>query len=249
MPSGRQASAAGQETVVAETAVGRQPSFDTFVATRSTADALAACRRLVDEIPARAAVCLLHGPSGTGKTHLLRAAAAETRRRGYRVRESTAIELRASLVDGIRRQGEALALSRGAIDVHLLIADDLQPLVPHHATQEAIARMFREAVAGGTSILLASGAPPDALPAFTGALHREPWYREIPLPALPAPEVAQVAEAVAVRRGLSLPAETVRSIAERSRGDIGVMHGLLTQVHAALRWGSDLVFCTDVLPE
>ena len=96
------------------------------------------------------------------------------------MRESTAVELRASLVETIRREPEPSAITRSAVDLHLLLADDLQALVPHRASQDAIARSLREAVARGTSILIASGMAPAALPAFTDALEREPWYRHIP---------------------------------------------------------------------
>ena len=161
-----------------------QPSFETFVVTRSTADALAPCRRGIDGISERTTLCLLHGPSGSGKTHLLRAATAEARRRGCRVRERTADELREWLVECIRRESKLLPASSYLRDIEFLVVDDLQLLASHPASQDAIAGVFRRAVARSAAVLAASCVAPRALPAFTRAVDREPGYRQISLAPL-----------------------------------------------------------------
>lgn len=161
-----------------------QPSIETFVVTRSTADALAPCRRVIDGISERTTLCLLHGPSGSGKTHLLRAATAEARRRGCRVRERTADELREWLVECIRRESKLLPALSYLRDIEFLVVDDLQLLASHPASQDAIAGGFRGAVAPrcGRASRKLRGA--QALPAFTRAVDREPGYRQISLAPL-----------------------------------------------------------------
>lgn len=216
-----------------------QQTFETFLQLPSTAVAYRTCHQWVDE-PGRPGVLLLHGPSGTGKTHLLRAVAEAARRRRWecRVKETRVVGLLAELVRELawkRAPGASLSYDD---QLDLLIVDDLQWLVAKSGSQQCVAELFRRMVSAGGSVVCASGVAPRQLPEFTKVLDRESSYGSVRIRRLPRREVQRVIPYLAALRQVPMSAETVHLLAERCGGDLGRVHGLVAQFAAAVRWPS-----------
>lgn len=157
-------------------------TFDRFIPTASTSLAYRTCVRQLDCVAKAPGVLLLHGPCGTGKTHLLHAIghAARDRIPSARMRCTTAADLTSDLIAAARRDQRSL-LHQMYCSLDVLLIDDLDVLVRRPATQRELAALLQRSVAAGACVLCASTLAPQAMAEFSLGLAVLPTYRHVAL--------------------------------------------------------------------
>jgi chromosomal replication initiator protein len=213
-------------------------TFETFLELPPTTAALHMCRRVADDaLPA--GVLLLHGPTGSGKTHLLHAVASAARRRcACRLVETRAMDFVAGIVRELTWRDAPRAALSYFNQLDLLVADDLQWLAGKSGSQHAVAQLFRQMAASGATVVCARGIAAQALPNLLSVLESATAYREIELTRPSKAEVTCLVRHLGDLQDVALSQETVSLIAERCGGDIGRAHGLVAQFAAAVRYST-----------
>ena len=211
-------------------------TFERFIPTASASQAYRTCVAQLDCIATASGVLLLHGPCGTGKTHLLHAV-------GHAVRDrfpvaclmcTTAADLSADLLDAARRDQCAL-LHRKYCSLDVLLIDDLHTLVGKPATQRELAALLRRSVAAGTYVLCASAFGPQAIAEFTSGLAVLPTYRHVALRPASQSELRHIIGVLAAAEQLTVPTSMVDLLARGCCGDVRRAVGAITQLNAAKR--------------
>ena len=185
-------------------------TFDTFVAGTNAA-ALEHLRGLV----APAAPVYLWGPAGSGKTHLLRAAAERVRRQGGRIAWFDAAQ-------ALPWQPEANAA--------LIVLDDCDELDPER--QHAAFALFVEAAAGATPIVAAGRVPPVDLPLREDLRSRLGWGHVFAIRPLSDAEARAALRREADRRGLFLSDEVMDYLLSRFARDLKHQNRMLDALDA-----------------
>lgn len=189
-------------------------SFASFVAS-GNAEAV----RHVSELAGgeRSGCAWLHGPAGSGKTHLLQAAcarAAGSARAGY-----------VPLADFA--QGEATVLD-GWRDLDCLCIDDLQIVAGCRPWDEALFRIYRDFEERGARLIVASSEPPGALGwSLRDIASRFAAASVFALQPLDEPGRLAALRLRAHLRGVDLPDETVRFLQRRFPRDMQTLYRLL----------------------
>jgi chromosomal replication initiation ATPase DnaA len=191
-----------------------QSPFADFVPTGGSRRALAAVRALLEDDGPR--LVLLHGPTGVGKSHLLRIAGLQA---GERSRGTIAADFIRELLDG--RSVRA--------DEHLLTVDDLHVLAGMPASQLEVARGLEARARSGLRVLAAAGAGPD-LPELAGQLRRFDAAELVAVTPPTAREMAQILLFHATRAGLELDDRRVGELAARCRGDVRLAQGAVARL-------------------
>ena len=127
-------------------------SFDSFVACDGNAAALQFARRIADPSDAEN-LLYLHGPAGSGKTHLLQSIARSLCSAAETICYVTCRESFSA--------SELAARFRGA---PALVVDDLHLLPDEAALRAALWQSFNDFYAGGRKVALAGLLPPRELP-------------------------------------------------------------------------------------
>jgi chromosomal replication initiator protein len=182
---------------------------------------------------------VLHGGTGSGKTHLLiaTATAVAQRDRIARVVPTTADELARELTAAVRAD-QAHEWSERCRDVSLLTVDDLQTLVGKPATQQALASAFSTWLAWGVSIVCATGAARSQLADLMRGLPVGRAVRWVTIGPLAPQDRHRLVEAVFAMRGLRPCSDVVGPIVHRCGGDVRRIVGAAVQLHAASRLAS-----------
>jgi len=193
-------------------AIGHQEPrrFDHFVI-GANAPVLAHLSQLAPGAPA----VYLWGPSGTGKTHLLEAAAGQAQQRGGRV----------GWFDATHRApwpiGEPWSL---------VVFDDCDRFDP--AQQHAAFGLFVEATASGAPVLAAGQVPPIDLPLRDDLRSRLGWGHVFAMRPLSEPEVRGALRQEADRRGVFLADEVMDFLLTRFDRDMKHLMAQLVRIAA-----------------
>lgn len=184
------------------------PSFDNFLA-----GANAAAVAHLQTLQTGAVPAYFWGPPGSGKTHLLRAAAAHWLQRGAR----------AAWFDA----GTPLPWS---IDntVSLLVLDRCEVL--DDAQQQAAFTLFIEAAARAAPLVAAGRVPPVDLPLRDDLRSRLAWGHVFALVSLSEAETRAALRQEADRRGIFLGDEVMDYVLSRFARDLGSLMRLLGQL-------------------
>lgn len=183
----------------------------------------------------------LHGPTGAGKTHLLKAAWRSARERGARTGYlplDQAAMLDPQLVEGW-----------GGLDFVAL--DAVEKIAGFAAWERALFRMAEELREGGATLLAAGRKPPDALGLDLADLaSRLAWGPVYALKVLDDAGLAALAVHIARARGLALPEATAAWLVRRVGRDpasIARMIARLDEAALAARRRLTIPFVRSVL--
>ncbi len=151
-----------QETTVAAGA-GEQ-RFDTFLQDPGNQLALAACQRAVEAPGLEHNPLYLHGPAGSGKTHLLSAIASE-----YRLAVGDAGVLEFTGPDFVARDAQSLA-DRGASELRtrveeavVIVFDQVEALANRKLAQEELFHLINSCLDRGQQLVFAGNHAPRKL--------------------------------------------------------------------------------------
>ncbi|MDN3519226.1 DnaA regulatory inactivator Hda [Aquisalimonas lutea] len=179
------------------------------------ARALAAVERLL----AGEETCVyLHGPGGTGKSHLLQAAARAGSERGDPVAYlplSERASLRPEILEGMER-------------LDLLALDDLHCIAADAAWEEALFHAFNRMRDAGTALLLSAADRPDAVGlVLPDLVSRLQWGLRERLRPMDDDDKLAALRHRARLRGLELPAEAGAYLLRRQPRDMDSLFRLL----------------------
>lgn len=170
--------------------------------------------------PGGAGVGVLHGPAGSGKSHLLQAVCAQLPASGY----FPLTQLR----------GLGAGSLEGAETLSCVCIDDLQLAAGDRTWEAALFRLYCEVEARHGRLLLAAAVPPPQLglrlPDLASRLSAAVNFGLRPL------DEPQQREALRLRaqlRGLELPEETALYLQRRFPRDMGSLHRVLDTLDAA----------------
>ncbi len=193
--------------------------FDTFVADRN-AEAVAAVRSLAEG--GEVGVLCLHGPSGSGRTHLLQAAVRRAHQTG---RSAMYLDLTSRLDS---------SLLEGLESLELLALDQADRRAGDAGWERALFDLFNRLREQGRGLLVALDRPPAeagfTLPDLSTRLGWGPVY------ALQPPREEALAEALqrhARVRGLALSREVIDYLLRRERRDLVTLLALLDRLDRA----------------
>ncbi|MFO7954005.1 DnaA regulatory inactivator Hda [Thioalkalivibrio sp.] len=168
---------------------------------------------------------LLHGPPGTGKTHLLQAACHQGHERGEPVGYLPLAEVAdappLTVLDGLER-------------ARLVALDDLDSVVGQGDWDEALFGLLNRLRDGGCRVLLAATHAPEGLgsrlPDLTSRLAWGPVFRmQIPEEA----DLKRILAQRAVLRGLELPEAVAEYLLRHYRRDLVALLELLDRLDLA----------------
>jgi chromosomal replication initiator protein len=217
-----------------DTGLNAKYTFEQFVIGTSNRFAHAAALA-VAELPAQAYNPLfLHGPPGTGKTHLLHAIGNYVRRygAGLRVRYATVEEFTSEFVEALRARSTAdfKERFRGA---DIVLIDDVQFLAGRAKTREEFFHTFNVLLDSGRQLVMTSDRRPEELADVEGRLTER--FRAGLVVELEAPAV-DVRRAILASRarldGVDVSPDVLDAIAERVSSSVRALEGALIRVVA-----------------
>ncbi|MGC4027505.1 MAG: DnaA regulatory inactivator Hda [Steroidobacteraceae bacterium] len=163
---------------------------------------------------------LVHGPAGSGKSHLLQACCAAQPVSAYLP---------------LRLLGPAgPGVLEGADTLPLLAVDDLDAVVGDAGWEQALFRLYNDCEAAGVRVIFASSLPPGALQWQLPDL-RSRLQHLLALPLAPLDDALQI-EALqrhAEQRGLTLPVEAAQYLQRRLPRDMASLVAALDRLDAA----------------
>jgi chromosomal replication initiator protein len=145
-------------------------TFDSFIVSDPTRHAFSAAIAVAEKPDGATNPLVLHGKSGTGKTHLLHAIHNALRARQASVVRLPAAELIEQLLNALRRD-ELPAFESALFTTNILLLDDirLHPGIPR--TEEEFYRTLERCLAHGMQLVVTSDVLPDTTrPFFAHAL-------------------------------------------------------------------------------
>ncbi len=189
----------------------------------------------------------LQGPTGCGKTHLLRAIASGLHGGGTHARLLDGSALIDEFCAAVRA-GQPRAWQESLAAQATILVDDLDALVSMPELQRALGRVLSDVAARGVQVILSSTSPPRALPGFAEALTGNEWHLVAQLNpcddeimmSLIRRWLADLAIAVAPASARAEDA-VIRALLSAGQRDIGVLHGWLLRIEVAARWWGERV--------
>jgi chromosomal replication initiator protein len=214
-----------------------------------------ACAVSLVEAPEQAANPLvLHGPVGTGKTHLLEGIYSGLRkeRPDWRISIVTSEEFTNRFVQAMRA-GKLGAFRRHFRECDVLLIDDLQFLASKRATQEEFLHTFEALYSAGCQLVITSDCHPKLADDFAPELADRLLGGAVWSLTPPAEDTRlDVLRAKAGRREPLVPDEVLRFLAQQLRGNVRELEGALHTVrhHGRVAGKSiDLALARDAVGE
>lgn len=213
-------------------------TFDDFVVGTSNRLAHGAAARLADEgAGSLLSPLFLHGPCGTGKTHLLQALANRFRaqRPGSRIRYTTGEAFTNAFISAVR-ENRIAAFHAEHRKLDLLCIDDVHFLASKTATQAELLHTLDALALGGSAIAMVSDEHPSRFAAFSRELVSRFVAGMVVGVDTPDEELRfELVMSLAARRGLVLDHEGARLIATQTRGAVRDIEGAVVRVEAVAR--------------
>lgn len=162
----------------------------------------------------------VHGPAGSGRSHLLQAICAAAPGAGY-------FPLRELL-------GSGVAVLEGIASLPLVTIDDLDLAAGDGPWERALFNLYNECMAGGARLVVSAAVPagtlPLALPDLASRLAAMPHYG---LRRLDESRQREALRLHAAQRGIEVSEEALLYLQRRFARDMASLHGLLDQLDAA----------------
>jgi DnaA-homolog protein len=162
----------------------------------------------------------LHGPEGTGKSHLLQAICAAVPGAGY--------------FPLLQLQQYGAGVLEGASQLPVIAIDNLEAVAGDQEWEQQLFRLYNDCLARGARLAIAAAVPAAhlgvGLPDLRSRLAAMP---QIALRPLDEAEQRAALQLRAAMRGIELPQETVLYLQRRFPRDIGSLHELLDRLDLA----------------
>lgn len=197
-------------------------TFDTFVTCRGNDVAITFARRVMDPVSGEN-LLFIHGPEGSGKTHLLTAISHATEKAtGVAVPVFPAQNL---TTDELERIGDVTR------NLPLLLLDDLHLIRDEDRVRVAIWQLFNDFYASGRKIVVTATAPPKELPHLNGHLvSRLLWGLVARMDISDDDSRRMIMGKLAVDRQIVLPAEVIDYLLLHVQRDIPSLTLALEQI-------------------
>jgi len=199
----------------------RLPDEATFANFLAHAGVAAAVAALKVELRAGSSGVFLHGPPGSGRTHLLQA--------GCHLLESAGPVVYLPLA-ALRDQPPA-ELLEGLEVTRLLCLDDIDSVLGRAPWEEALFHLYNRALERRTTLLVAAAAPPAALPVALADLRSR--LSQLLVLALRSPDEEALRAALMLRahnRGLELDEDVARFLLRRAPRRMDALLALLERL-------------------
>lgn len=181
--------------------------------------------RLLHFVTAGAGVLYLHGPHGSGRSHLLQAACRALEEGG-----ATAFHLPLATL----REAPAAELLAGLETYSLVCLDDIDAIAGLPDWEEALFHLYNRCAESGCRLIVAATLPPAQAGLQLADLRSRLQAGELLALALPDEETCIAAlQLRARRRGLVLDAEVARFIGLRSRRSMAALFAVLERLDRA----------------
>lgn len=229
----------------------RYANLDRFVEGPGNRLALATTR-MVTEQPGVLSPLVLHGPTGTGKTHLLEGVLTECVRQGRLAVYMSAEQFTSSFLEALHGSGMP-NFRRKVRGVDVLMIDDIQFLAGKSSTLGELLHTVDTLARAGKQVVLSCDRPPAELPQLGGEfVARLAGGMVCKLEAPDQPTREGILRSMLDRLDWQLSDEVQRFIAERfsrhARELLGAIHRLRATSTA---WGRevDLAFAQEMLAD
>jgi chromosomal replication initiator protein len=229
--AGREASGPDEPAVVAPGP--RYASLDSFVVGDGNRIAVTAARS-VTQRPGKVTPLFLHGPPGSGKTHLLQGIWSEFRQR-CRLRRPLLISAEQFTVYFLEAlQGSGLPSFRRKVrGVDVLAIDDLQFFAGKRATLVELQHTIDALLRQGKQLVLVADRPPAALSGLGPELvGRVAGGLVCGIESADYATRLGIARQLSQREGLELPADVLHLLASELSGDARLIAGALHRLKA-----------------
>jgi chromosomal replication initiator protein len=216
--------------------------WKSFIESQSNRMAWTAAQMVVEK-PGTVTPLLVHGPCGSGKSHLIRGIAQQLRAQHAmrRVLLMTAEQFTIDYTDSARGAGFA-SFRKKYRDVEALIIDDVQFLLGKHATLLELRNTADNLLRSHRQVVFAADRSLAELVGLGSELHtRLIGGMTCSLEPLDVECRIELLKTLCRNHGIGVGARTVRHLATASSGDARILHGMTFRLLAAQRHsGSEL---------
>ena len=228
-------------------------TFDRYLPSAPRAVAPTLCRALAARVSSRHRCLFLHGPPGSGKTHLLHAVGHATRQdnASARVVIVSCADLVVDLIEDLRR-GLVPEIRSTFARANVLLVDNLEVIVDRPATQTEIARALVACLTNGGVVAGAATCRPRSLRELTAQIPAALGPRNLVVKRASRAQARRILLQEAESWGLNPPDRTVDRMARQSGGDARTALGMFSRWHleqklsagAIARPGGSATTCT-----
>lgn len=230
--------AAPAKPVAAPPAPANGASFETFCVGASNEGAYTAARAIARGEGGAFPLVLLHGVPGVGKTHLLQAMAAESKRLqpARRVRYMMSQLFIEDFQAAIHKKRDCSGFKASVRDNDLLLLDDVQRIAGKRATEEEFFDTIAVVTAQGGQVVMSADHGADGLSGFDERLRAhlksavECFIGEPDFPLRRQILDAKVAQYTATAPQFHIPGAVLDMIAARVRGPGRLLDGAIRQL-------------------
>jgi chromosomal replication initiator protein len=207
-------------------------SLDSFVVDPANSLAFSALQHATRELGEINPV-LLHGPCGSGKSHLLQAFSHEVRQGGHsRVLGITSAQFTTDFLEALRQRCMPIFRKRYR-ELDLLLIDDLQFFEGKRATIVELLQTLDNLIRQGSQVVLAADRPPAEM-AFLGSelstRLSSGLVCRMDYPGFDARE--EIVARMSSKREINLSPAIQKMVAERVSGDVRQINGAINQIYA-----------------